>query len=350
MSRKLPIRIVAVIVLAALAAGAYYWYAGQQDKGDAAVVRLYGNVDIREVDLTFNNSEHIDTLLVEEGDRVTRGELLATLHSDRLQAEVEAAEANVASRQAALARLLAGSRPEEIRQAQADVRAAQARVTNAQATYRRTLSLESAKAASQQSVDDARASLDAAQADLKVAREALELARVGPRQEDIDEARAALRAEQARLLLAREVLKDASLYAPADGVIRNRLLQPGDMASPQKPVLTLALNDPVWVRVYVPETLLGRVAPGMTASVTTDSFPDKTYTGWVGFVSPTAEFTPKNVETPELRTRLVYQARVMVCNPGHELRLGMPATVTLDVAPDAGGSRPPQPPDCAHAE
>lgn len=348
MSRKLLTRLVPLLVLVALAGGGYWLYSRHEHENDG-VLKLYGNVDIREVDLTFNNSERIDTMLVEEGDRVTRGQLLATLHSDRLQASVDTAEANVASRQAALARLLAGSRPEEIRQAQADVRAAEARLTNAQSTYKRNLSLESAKAASQQAVDDARAALDAARADLKVAREALELARVGPRQEDIDEARAALKAEQARLLLAREVLKDASLYAPENGVIRNRLLQPGDMASPQKPVLTLALNDPVWVRVYVPETLLGKVVPGMSAGVTTDSFPDKSYQGWVGFVSPTAEFTPKNVETPDLRTRLVYQARVMVCNPGHELRLGMPATVTLDVEPSDEGGQP-RPPDCAHAE
>lgn len=339
-------RLVPLVILAILAV-AGYWLYQQRQQEDNGALHLYGNVDIREVDLAFNNSEHIESLLVEEGDRVSRGQLLATLHSERLQAAVDTAEATVASQQAVLARLQAGSRPEEIRQAQADVRAAQAHLTNAESTYKRTLSLESAKAASQQSVDDARAALDAARADLKVAREALELAQVGPRQEDIDEAQARLKAEQARLLLAREVLKDAALYAPDDGVIRNRLLQPGDMASPQKPVLTLALNDPVWVRVYVPETLLGRVLPGMPAAVTTDSFPDKTYDGWVGFISPTAEFTPKNVETPELRTRLVYQARVFVCNPAQELRLGMPATVTLDVDRQPAESRQQRPPDCA---
>lgn len=339
-------RLVPLVILAILAV-AGYWLYQQRQQEDNGALHLYGNVDIREVDLAFNNSEHIESLLVEEGDRVSRGQLLATLHSDRLQAAVDTAEATVASQQAVLARLQAGSRPEEIRQAQADVRAAQAHLTNAESTYKRTLSLESAKAASQQSVDDARAALDAARADLKVAREALELAQAGPRQEDIDEAQARLKAEQARLLLAREVLKDAALYAPDDGVIRNRLLQPGDMASPQKPVLTLALNDPVWVRVYVPETLLGRVVPGIPAAVTTDSFPDKTYDGWVGFISPTAEFTPKNVETPELRTRLVYQARVFVCNPAQELRLGMPATVTLDVDRQPAESRQQRPPDCA---
>ncbi|HHH35906.1 MAG TPA: HlyD family efflux transporter periplasmic adaptor subunit, partial [Gammaproteobacteria bacterium] len=130
---------------------------------------------------------------------------------------------------------------------------------------------------------------------------------------------------------------DAFLKAPAAGVIRNRILQPGDMASPQSPVLTLALTTPVWVRAYLPESDLGRVAPGMRAWILTDSYPEKRYKGWVGYISPTAEFTPKNVETPELRTRLVYQVRVFACNPEGELRLGMPATVVipLDQPPPA---------------
>ena len=150
--------------------------------------------------------------------------------------------------------------------------------------------------------------------------------------EDIDEARARLRAQEAQLALSRAVLQDADLYAPADGVIRNRLLEVGDMASAQKPVFSMALTSPIWVRAYVPESMLGRIAAGTGATVSTDSFPGKQYRGWVGFISPTAEFTPKNVETPDLRTRLVYQVRVYVCNPDHELRLGMPATVTIDIS------------------
>src|SRR5208283_82216 len=118
-------------------------------------------------------------------------------------------------------------------------------------------------------------------------------------------------------------------YAPTNGVIRNRLLETGDMASPQRPVFTLALDDPVWVRAYVPETDLGKIRTGMKAEVTTDSFPGKRYPAWVGFVSPTAEFTPKSVETPEVRTKLVYEVRAFAPNPQGELRLGMPAVVTV---------------------
>ena len=103
------------------------------------------------------------------------------------------------------------------------------------------------------------------------------------------------------------------------------------MVSPRQPVYTLALTDPVWVRVYIDETDLGRLKPGQHAYVTTDSYPDKRYEGWLGYVSPTAEFTPKSVQTREVRSSLVYQGRVYVCNPSGELRLGMPADVHLDV-------------------
>ncbi|WP_296814734.1 HlyD family efflux transporter periplasmic adaptor subunit [Thiobacillus sp.] len=137
-------------------------------------------------------------------------------------------------------------------------------------------------------------------------------------------------------------LDEGELHAPSDGVIQNRILEPGDMASPQKPVFTLALTDPVWVRTWLAEPQLGRVPVGARAWVQTDSHPDKRYRAWIGYVSPSAEFTPKSVETTEIRSSLVYQARVFVCEGQGELRLGMPATVTipLDQTPPAQGAAP----------
>ena len=328
MDKKKRVRPLVITLLLAVAGGGW-WYFHHQDAGDTTRLVLYGNVDIREVDLAFNDSEHIDKILVQEGDRIHKGQLLATLHKERMQAEYAAAEAKVASQRAVVARLETGSRPEEIRQARAEVAAAKARLRDAEITHERNRNLYQEQAASRQAVDDAKANMDTARADLRVALEALALAIEGPRIEDIEEARAMLRVDKAQLALAAEVLKDTELYAPTDGIIRNRILEPGDMATPQTPVFTLALANPVWVRTYAPETVLGKLAPGMRAGVSTDSYPGKSYPGWVGFISPTAEFTPKNVETPELRTRLVYQVRIYVCNPEDELRLGMPATVTI---------------------
>jgi len=348
LDRKKILRVL-IIILAIVTAGGLWWHYETRDNSDSDRLVLYGNVDIREADLAFNNSEHIDRLLVQEGDRVREGQLLATLHTERMTAEVAAAAARVASQRAVLARLEAGSRPEEIRRGRDDVAAAEAKLADAQSIHERAARLYKHDAVSKQQLDSARELLDTASAELRASQETLALLVQGPRKEDIDEARAMLKADEAQLALAREVLKDASLYAPFDGIIRDRIVEPGDMISPQTPVFTLALTNPLWVRAYAPESSLGRLKPGMAASVSTDSYPDKVYRGWIGFVSPTSEFTPKNVETPELRSRLVYQVRVYVCNPNDELRLGMPATVSIDL--DQSRSEGEWPiPDCTRGE
>jgi HlyD family secretion protein len=125
-------------------------------------------------------------------------------------------------------------------------------------------------------------------------------------------------------------LAESTLYAPTKAVVRSRNLEPGDMASPQSPVFTLGIMDPKWVRTYVPEDKLGLIKPGMRGYATADSWPDKRFEGWVGFISSTAEFTPRSVETPELRTSLVYEVRLNVHDPENVLRLGMPVTVRFD--------------------
>jgi len=279
--------------------------------------------------MAFNGSERIVSMLVEEGDKVKRGQLVAKLETDRLEKAVARAAAQVQAQQEVVARLVAGSRPQEIRQARAEAEAAEAEAHNAMRIYERRRPLAKKDAVSKEQADNAKTNAEAAHAKLNAAREALDLAVEGPRKEDIAAAKATLDANRAELAYEQRRLADALLYAPSDGVIQNRILEPGDMASPQRAVYTLALTDPVWARVYVSAPDLGKIWPGMSARVKTDSYPDKDYEAWVGFISPTAEFTPKTVETTELRTRLVYQVRVYVCNPENELRLGMPATVIV---------------------
>jgi membrane fusion protein YbhG len=328
----LPVFIVAIVMGAA---GTAAWYFGNHRNGSVSALTLYGNVDIRQVQLAFNGSERIAQMLASEGEHVKKGQLLATLDTARLNHRVDLQQAQLASQQQVVVRLEAGSRPEEIRRAQADADAARIAAENAESNYRRAKALAERHFIAQQQADDAHAASDAAHAKYQAVQETLKLAQLGPRKEDIAAAKAALQAGQAALEVARKALADASLYAPDDGVIQERILEPGDMASPQRPVYTLALTDPVWVRAYVQEASLGKIKPGMRAEVTTDSYPDKRYRAWLGYISPTAEFTPKSVETTEVRSSLVYQARVFVCDPQDELRLGMPATVTiaLDQAP-----------------
>lgn len=320
-----------LILIAAATAGYHFWHRSDgNDAGDA--LTLHGNVDIRQVQLAFNGNERISDMRFQEGDRVKKGDLLASLDKARLRHATDQAAARVAAQQEVVAKLKAGTRPEEIRQLRAEVEAARVTADNAERTSRRLAKLTTRKLASQEQADNARAAADAAKAKRRAAEEALHLAEAGPRKEDIAAAEATLQADQAQLALVRRQLSDADLYAPADGVIQDRLLEPGDMASPQRPVYTLALTNPLWVRAYVGETDLGRIHPGMLATVHTDSFPDKSYDGWVGFISPTAEFTPKSVETREVRTDLVYQVRIFVCNPQNQLRLGMPAVATINLS------------------
>ena len=329
--------LVGVVVLAAVGAG--LWFLGSRGGTEAADrLVLYGNVDIRQVQLAFNGSERIAALLAQEGDHVKAGQLLALLDTQRLEPKAASKEAQAAAQREEVARLEAGNRPEEIRKAKADMGVAEAEARNAQLTYQRVTNLIAQNVVPPQQLDDATAALEATAARLNAARQTYDLMVLGPRKEDIAAGKAKLQGYEADLALARQELADAKLYAPTNGVIRDRILEPGDMASPQKPVFTLALDDPLWVRAYVAETDLGKIRLGMKAEVTTDSYPGKSYDAWIGFISPTAEFTPKSVETAEVRTKLVYQVRAFVRNPQGELRLGMPAVVTVPLNSSAVGT------------
>ena len=321
-----------------------HWYLCKQAPRDT--ITLYGNVDIRQVAMAFNDSERIDKLLVDEGSAIHAGQLVAQLVQQRFQDAVAQDAANLAAQQQVVTRLLAGSRPEEIAEAradvaaaQADVVAAQANVTNAELLYRRQQTLATQQYVSLQIRDDAQRTYLADQADLTskqqvlaAKQQALRLSVLGPRKEDIAAAQATLKADTAALALAQKELADTQLYASADGVIQDRILEPGDMATPQTPVFTLALDNPLWVRAYLPEPAMGKVALGMKAWIESDSFPNQRFPGWIGYISPVSEFTPKNVETTQLRPQLVYRVRVYACNPDHRSRLGMPATVVIPLS------------------
>ncbi|WP_298137867.1 efflux RND transporter periplasmic adaptor subunit [Acidiferrobacter sp.] len=334
MKRKIMIP-VAVGVVAIVAMGAYLLIGEHENRGRG--VEIYGNIDIRQVELAFNDAGRIQHLDVEEGASVHPGELLAQLNAARYADAVERAQGQMRQQRQLLAKLLAGSRPEEIVAARARVAGAEADWRNAVINYHRARVLYRRHYVSRESVDDARRTLDATAASLREARQAWILAVKGPRKEDIAEARAALQADEAALALARRELADTRLYATAPGVVEDRILEVGDMATPGTPVFTIALNNPVWARAYLPETRLARVAPGMRAYIENKDLPGRRYVGWVGYVSPTAEFTPKTVETTELRSQLVYTVRVYACNPTGALRLGMPVTVLI---PPQSGSVP----------
>jgi HlyD family secretion protein len=237
---------IGVLGIAIVAGLVRFWFA-RHGAGAKGRLVLHGNVDIRQVQLAFNDRERITALLVREGDRVHAGQLVATLETHRFEAAVASDEAKVAAQRQAVLK------------AEADTQAAQADLNNAEVTFKRVRDLRAQKVVSSQDLDNARATLDGATARLAAAKQ------------DIAAAKATLKANEAELEMVKPDLVNAKLYAPSNGVIQDRLLEPGDMASPQAPVFTLALDDPLWVRAYVSETDLGKIRQGMKAEVSTDS-------------------------------------------------------------------------------
>jgi len=324
-----------IVLLLAASAGGYAWLQ-REPSATNGMLTLYGNVDIREVQPAFNDNGHVTAILVQEGAVVKPGQLLATLDDTRYAAALAQAKAQMQNQKQVLDKLLAGSRPEEIAQAKAIMDALKATYLNDEANYRRYAILATTNASSIQQRDNAKAAFDTSRQQYEAAKQAYVLAEKGPRAEDIAAARAAYEASVAAVALAQREFDDTKLYAVADGIVEDRILEPGDMASPSTPVFAIALTSPLWVRAYLPETKLGHIRLGMAATISTDSYPGRVYHGWVGYLAPTSEFTPKTVETPELRAALVYQLRVYVCDGRNELRLGMPATVDIDLTQPAG--------------
>lgn len=302
------------------------WNCQQSFKNKAALI-LYGNVDIRQVSLAFNVSERIVAMEVEEGDYVKKGDVLARLNTRPLELAIVQTRAQIAAQEATLTRLRNGSRPEEIRQARARSDIAAIEEKHARIYYQRMESLFQKDAISRQTRDDAETKYKVAVASLHDATATLQLCLTGPRQEDISAAEAQLAALKASLQTEEYNLGEAALRAPQDGVIRSRLMESGDLASPTKAVYLLGLENVKWVRAYIAEKRLGEIREGMKAQVVIDSFPDERLNGQVGYVSDTAEFTPKNVQTEELRSSLLYEIRVYVRDEKKRLRMGMPATI-----------------------
>ena len=325
-------KILLAIPVAALLAGGWWWWSGSETNDPSEVV-LHGNVDIRHVALAFDGSGRIESLDAEEGDPVKAGQVIGKLDTKSLELNVRKAQALVEAARQTLQRLRNGERPEAIAQVRAQLVSAQATAARAEQDLTRANRLQSSSsgAVSGQAVDHAESEAAAANARVEELRAALALSEAGTRAEEIAAAEANLAAEEANLALLVHEVDQGTLRAPVDAIVRSRLLEPGDQATPQRPVFSLAKTDPKWVRVYVNEPDLGKLRPGMAAQVFTDSYPDRPVAGTVGYISSVAEFTPKSVQTEDLRTSLVYEVRIVVEDATDALRLGQPVTVRIAV-------------------
>jgi len=325
-----PLSALAVIaVLAAL--GTYLWRQHGADDPNGAF-SLSGNVDVHQVELAFRVSGRISAVKVQEGDDVSAGQVVAELDPVPFQTDVDSAKADVAQAQAQLDKTRRGFRVEEVEQARANVAQRAADLENARVTLQRQEQLVAAGLVTHQQIDDAQARVHMTDAALAAARGQLTLELHGSRIEDIEAQEAMLASARARLEKAQTALSDATLLAPSNGIISVRARELGAIVQAGQTVYTLTLNDPVWIRAYVSNARLGRIKPGMSVKVTTDSVPGRRYDGTVGFISPEAEFTPKTVQTEQVRDDLVYRIRVIASDPDNVFRQGMPVTVLIAAA------------------
>lgn len=325
---------VVLVVIAVVIIGFWAWKYNNKNQKDN-VLTLYGNVDIRQVSLAFEQSGRIEKLLVQEGDKVKAGQVLAALNTNALHIQAKQAQAQLKAQQEAIVKQDVGARPEEISQAKAQLASAQAELDKTNKNLQRLQILVSStdgRAISQQELDYAKSNKDSAEAAVRERQANLELIIKGARQEDREATKAQYEVTKANLDLINYNLTQAELNSPVNAVVRARLQEVGDMTTAQKAVYTLALTDPKWIRVYVNEQDLSSIKMGGTAQVIRDSNPNQPINGKIGYISSVAEFTPKTVQTEEIRTTLVYEVRVYVNDPNDQLKMGQPVTVNVPLA------------------
>jgi HlyD family secretion protein len=383
--------IAAALILVTLGAAGALW-SNWSETRTRDVIRLSGNIELTETNIAFKNAGKLVEVAVEEGTAVRRGMVLARIDRDQIdrqhekeQASLAAAESQLAQlitaieyarastegdvalrtaeleqAQAQLKELIAGSRPQEIEQAQAAFADASSRHAQAGRDWERAQQLYSRDDISTAERDEVFTRYESAGAALKQAEERLGMVKEGPRREQIDAARAQVSRAQAALRLSeaswielrrmeQEVamrraevdkaraqvelveaqLKDGIAESPIDGVVLSKASDTGEILSPGTTVMTIGDLDRPWVRGYIAEADLGRVRLGSVVRITTDSFPGKSYMGRISFIASNAEFTPKHIQTFEERVKLVYRIKIDVHNPSQELKLNMPVDAEI---------------------
>lgn len=326
--------IAGIVVMVVIVAITAYWVMNK-DEDSVNELTLYGNVDIRQVSLAFDGSGRIKALNVQEGDRVQEGQVLAVLDTQALDIQAKQAQAQLVVQQQAVDEQDAGTRPEEIAQAKAQVVSVQAQLDKATKDLQRYQALFNStggKAISKQEIDGAQSNVNTAIASVKERQANLVLLEKGARKEDRTAAKAQVDVTKANLDLMQYKIAQSQLRSPVNAVVRARLQEVGDMTTAQKTVYTLALTNPKWVRVYANEVDLSEIKIGSTAQVIRDSKPSQPIQGTIGYISSVAEFTPKTVQTEDIRTTLVYEVRVYVQDPNDQLKMGQPVTVKMTKA------------------
>jgi HlyD family secretion protein len=322
----------ALVLTALLVVGLAYAYGGRLlgPNGGQPAVSVTGTIEAIQVDVSAKILGRIAERPVNEGDRVTLGQLLVRLDESAQVAEVRRQEAAVRTAESTLKDLLAGARAEELEDARAALQSAGATREWTERDYRRADELFRKTLIAAQEVDRARQAFEVAVAQEKSARQKLLLLQAGSRPDQVEAARGQLAQARHALDMAQTQLKEMTIYSPVDGIVLRKNLEVGEMATPGVPILTLMKPSELWVRAYVPEEEIGRIKVGNAARVAVDAYPARRFPGRVIEIASEAEFTPRNVQTKKERVNLVFRIKVAVDNPEGILKPGMPADADID--------------------
>ena len=318
-------RVLLVVIIAIAIGGLLYYLFARERDAEGNFIKVSGNIEAIEVDVGFKVSGRIVSRFFEEGDWIDKGKVLAKLDDEDFRNRLEVARATLSSNEARLNKLLAGSRPEEIRQAEAAMNQAKSDLENKEAHYERLKPLFERGVIPKDTLDSGEAAFKMAKAASQAALENYLLVKEGPRKEDIEDARAQVEQARASVKLNETQLSYTTLYSPISGVVLVRSGEVGEVVNPGTSILTMADIENVWLKAYIPETDLSRVKWGQEAIVTTDLRPKKEYRGRISFISSQAEFTPKQIQTEKERVTLVYRIKIDIINKDRELKPGMPA-------------------------
>jgi HlyD family secretion protein len=322
----------AMVLTLLLGLGLAYAYGGRLfgSGNGRPLVSVTGTIEAIQVDVSARIAGRIVERPVDEGDRVTAGQLLVRLDEAEQAAEVRRQEAAVRTAQSSLDDLQAGARREELEDARAALQSASATREWTERDFRRAEGLFRQTLIAAQEVDRARQAYDVALAQEKSARQKLLLLEAGSRPDQVETARGQLAQARNALEVAKTRLKEMTIFSPVDGVVLRKNLEVGELASPGVPILTLMKPSDIWVRAYVPEEEVARIKVGSPARIAVDGYPARRFPGRITEIASEAEFTPRNVQTRKERVNLVFRIKIAVDNPEGILKPGMPADADID--------------------
>lgn len=292
---------------------------------------LTGTIEAIEVNVSSKVAGELISIKVEEGEKVSVGDTLALIDATEYMLQYQQALAAERVAEAQYLLLSRGTRKEDIKQAEENLKQAEANYKNAKDDYERIQNLFKTGSISTKQLEDLRTRYEIAEAQLNSAQQFLEKLKVGARQEEIDAAKARYEQASAQTKLLKKKVEDCTVVSPTSGYITKKIVEQGELVTFGSPLFRISNLDELYVMVYLPETELPKLKLGKNAEIKIDAFPEKTFTGTVVYISPEAEFTPKNIQTKEERIKLVFGVKVKIPNPNHILKAGLPADVTIQV-------------------